>query len=128
MKLSTWLAIGWTVLIFVLCWTPPRHLPVSESAPSLFKLAHIDKVLHAALFAGFAFLWRRATGPGSAPVIAVSGMALAVITELGQATELVGRDGDVADGMADVAGVLIGLVAAGMLRRARPAPEVSPAS
>jgi VanZ family protein len=114
MRPTTWLAIGWTLLIVVLCWTPREHLPASEDAPSLFKLAQMDKVLHAALFAGFAFLWRRATSPRSVVVIAVSGIALAVITELGQATALVGRDADLMDGVADTAGTALGLLAAAL--------------
>ena len=118
----TWLAIGWTLLILVLCWTPRRNLPASEGAPSFFKVAHLDKFIHAGVFAGFAFLWRRATSPGSAVVIAVSGVALAIITELGQATEIVGRDADLWDGAADSVGVALGLFA-GSLRRVRGAAD-----
>ena len=124
MRTSTWLAIGWTLLILVLCWTPPRHLPASETAPSFFKFAHADKVIHAAIFAGFAILWRRATSPSSAVVIAVSGVALAVITELGQATPIVGRDADLWDAVADGTGVAVGLTAAAWLFR-RPAASAT---
>lgn len=124
MRTTTWLAIGWTLLILVLCWTPPRHLPASETAPSLFKFAHADKVIHAAIFAGFALLWRRATAPSSALVIAVSGFALAIITELGQATPIVGRDADLWDGLADGVGVAIGLAAAAWLFR-RPMASIT---
>jgi hypothetical protein len=124
MRWMTWLAIAWTVLILVLCWTPPRHLPMSEGGPSLFHLVGGDKIIHGGVFAVFALLWRRATSPASAPIIAVSGLALAVITELGQATSLVGRDGDLWDGIADTVGVGVGLIVAAWLtgRRAVTGP------
>ncbi len=112
MRMMTCLAIGWTLLILVLCWTPPRHLPMREGGPSFFHMVGGDKLVHAGMFAVFAVLWRRATSPSSAPIIAVSGLALAVITELGQATAIVGRDADFWDGIADVAGVGLGLVVA----------------
>jgi VanZ family protein len=119
----TWLAIAWTVLILVLCWTPPTRLPMSEHAPSFFRLAGLDKIIHGGIFAVFALLWRRATSPASAPIIAVSGLALAVITELGQATSLVGRDASLGDGIADVAGVAIGLIVAAWFAGRSNVPE-----
>ena len=68
---------------------------------------------------------RRATSPASVLVIVISGIALAVITELGQATEVGGRDADIWDGMADSAGVVLGLVVAAWLARSK-APEPAP--
>jgi hypothetical protein len=112
MKLWTWLAIGWTLLILVLCWTPPRRLPMAETGMSFFHVVGGDKIIHAGIFAVFSVLWRRATSPRSVPIIFVSGLALAIITELGQATSLVGRDGDLWDGLADTVGMAIGLVVA----------------
>jgi VanZ family protein len=61
--------------------------------------------------------------PASAPIIAVSGLALAVITELGQATSLVGRDASLGDGIADVAGVAIGLIVAAWFAGRSNVPE-----
>ncbi len=123
MRWMTWLAIAWTVLILVLCWTPPRHLPMSESGPSLFHLIGLDKIIHGGIFAVFAVLWGKATSPASAPIIAVSGLALAVISEMGQATQLVGRDASLWDGIADTAGVGLGLVIAAWLARRTTPPE-----
>jgi VanZ family protein len=119
----TALAIGWTLLIFVLCWMPKSQMPLREGGPSLLPKIHADKIIHVTIFACFAILWRRASGRGSALVIAVSGVALAVITELGQSTTLVGRDADVWDGLADTAGVLLGLAIAIWLERKRTMPE-----
>lgn len=125
MRWMTWLAIAWTALILILCWTPPSRLPMSEEGPSFFHLAGLDKIIHGAIFAVFALLWRRATSPGSAPIVAVSGLALAVITEIGQATPMVGRDGDLWDAIADLAGVAAGLALAAWLWRRGPRREVT---
>lgn len=123
MRWMTWLAIAWTVLILVLCWTPPRHLPMPERGPSFFHMIGGDKIIHGGIFAVFALLWRKATSSASAPIIAISGLALAVITELGQATSLVGRDGDLWDGIADTTGVGVGLVFAAWIARCATRPE-----
>jgi VanZ family protein len=116
------IAIAWTLLILVLCWTPRAHLPIRETGPSLFSKKHLDKVVHAGIFGLFALLWRRASGPGSLAVIAVSGVALAVITELVQETAFVGRDADIWDGLADTLGVGLGLLLALGLERKRALP------
>jgi uncharacterized membrane protein YccC len=112
MTWKTWRAIAWTILILVLCWMPHRSMPIVENAPSLFYRMQGDKFVHCGMFAAFAFLWRRGTGPSSAALIGISGVALAVITEVGQGTTLVGRDADAWDAIADCLGVAIGLVAA----------------
>jgi VanZ family protein len=122
----TALAIGWTLLILVLCWMPKSSMPLREDGPSFLPKIHADKIIHAGIFACFAILWRRASGRGSAGLIALSGLALAVITELGQSTTIVGRDGDVWDGLADTAGVLLGLAIAIWLERKRTSPVPGP--
>jgi VanZ family protein len=125
MNWKTWRAILWTVLILVLCWMPRRSMPFEESVPSLFHRVQIDKLVHCGMFAAFAFLWRRGTGSSSAALIGVSGVALAIITEVGQGTALVGRDADTWDAMADCLGVAIGLVAASVYQaRWKPAEVV----
>jgi VanZ family protein len=117
------LALVWTLLILALCWTPRAHLPLRETGPSLLSRTHADKVVHAGIFGLFALLWRRASGPGSLAVIAISGVALAVITELGQETAFVGRDADIWDGLADTLGVGLGLLLAVRLERKRALPS-----
>jgi len=108
-------AILWTFFLLVLCWTPSHRMPIGETTPSFFRRFHGDKLVHCGMFAVYAFLWRRATSPVTVPVIAASGLALAIITEVGQATPLVGRDASLWDGIADTVGVGLGLVLANHL-------------
>ena len=108
MTRSTWIAVLWTILILVLCWMPRHSLPMDEGGPSLLNRLHFDKVVHLGIFAVFAFLWRRAFSRRAVVVIVVAGLFLAVITELGQATSIVGRDADVWDAVADAIGVVVG--------------------
>jgi hypothetical protein len=105
------LAIVWTLLILVLCWTPADWLPVKETEGSDWDLPHTDKFVHAGMFFVFAVLWLAvARGkPGRFAWVAVAGIALAVVTELGQNLPVLRRDGEVADALADSVGVLLGL-------------------
>jgi hypothetical protein len=63
------------------------------------------------MFLVFAVLWLEATRgkPGRAAWVAAAGIAFAVVTELGQTIPVLKRDGEIADGLADSAGVLVGL-------------------
>ena len=105
-----WMAIAWTIVIVILCWMPRARLPLPEHTPSLFRMLHIDKVVHFGIFAVFAFLWRLASNSRATLLIAVVGVVFAIVTELVQDLPIVGRDADVWDGLADSAGVLTGLV------------------
>ena len=107
------LAWIWTMVVLVICWTPKSVLPVSEDVPRAYLLPHPDKWVHAGIFAVFAFLWMRAwKAPGRIWKILVVGLALALITELGQATWLVQRDADIFDALADAVGVVLGIASA----------------
>jgi len=50
---NRWTAIAWTVVIFILLVIPGRNLPES----GVLGEWHLDKIVHAALFGGFTFLW-----------------------------------------------------------------------
>ncbi len=101
------LALAWAVAILVVCWTPRAVLPVSETSASV---PHHDKYIHAGIFGVYALLGT-AGRPGVRrfAIILVSGVALAIISELGQELPLVGRDADVYDALADISGLLLGL-------------------
>jgi VanZ family protein len=94
-------------------------LPVTpSSAPGS------DKVGHVAIFAALALAGRWA-GLATVP-LALGLTAYAVVTELLQATLPLGRLGDPADAVADVAGIALGLVLAWAVTAFRPARRAAP--
>jgi VanZ family protein len=100
------------VLILVACWIPPQHLAVDESTGGFLKIPNLDKVVHTGIFFVFAVLWMRlGTGRRWAMRVLIGGVLLAIISELGQELPFVGRDAGVMDTLADVAGVVLGIVA-----------------
>jgi hypothetical protein len=115
MMRSFWIAIIWTLVILVLCWTPRGSLPIREGAPSFLRLIQADKMVHFGIFAVFAVLWRRASGRAATVLIGVIGVIFAIVTELGQEIPIVNRDADFWDGLADSLGVVSGLVFFGMI-------------
>lgn len=103
-------ALSWTSLLLVACLVPSHWLRVNESQVHV-GISHFDKLVHGLLFAGFGFLWIQSvhTRRGRTRVL-VGGVLLAALTELGQGLPIVGRDTDLLDGLADVVGLLVGLV------------------
>ena len=99
----------WSLVILALCWLPARNLPTPESGTGL-KIPHLDKVVHFGLFAVLAAL---CGGPSFRKIpigaIALYGVALAILSEVGQAMPFVRRDPGVADASADILGFLAGL-------------------
>ncbi len=122
-SLIAWL---WSLLIFVLCWTPRQFVPGENEKSNPFLFPNFDKVVHFLLFAGFSYFWMLA---GSIKVrwVIVAGVAVAILTELGQANSIVGRDASWPDGLADTLGVVagVGFYYLGRIRRL-PLPSHSP--
>ena len=75
----------------------------------------VDKVVHFSLFLTLA-LTARWAGVGR-QVTALSLLLYAVVSELLQGTDLVGRDAELLDGVADATGVLVGILLWGALTR-----------
>ena len=101
----------WTLAIFIGTWLPGKHLPHPELEDStFFSMIPLDKVAHAGLFAGFAFLWLLARSTPAIPFkkVFLVGVLVAILTELGQATDWVGRDADISDVVADTFGLFLG--------------------
>jgi hypothetical protein len=107
------MAAAWTVVICVLCWTPGAIVNELEQGSPWFKLPNFDKVVHWGIFTLFAVLWLRTTTSRRRYLwVALAGLALAVITEVGQDILPVGRDGQIGDGVTDLIGLAIGLIGA----------------
>ncbi len=106
------LAGSWTLVILALCWLPRSLLPVREHGPKPEFVPNLDKAVHLGIFAVFAVLWMRAGTSGSrAGKVLILGLALAVVSELGQNLPIVNRDAGLPDGLADALGLLVGLAA-----------------
>ena len=109
----------WTVFIFGVCWTPRRVMIVEEEVAAPFLFDHFDKVVHFALFAGFAFFWRW-TGAVRVGWIVLAGIGATALSELGQWVPLVNRDATWPDAAADLLGVVGGLAIFALFRRIAP--------
>ena len=112
------LAGVWTALTLLACWWPRAYMPADESLSQPFLFPHFDKVVHATLFGGVACLWYLAGTHSKKRAALVFGIAIAValLSELGQAVPFVNREPDVEDFAADAAGAAVGLAAAFALR------------
>src|ERR1700716_2726133 len=103
MPFRSFRAWSWTMVILVLCWLPWFLMPADETGPRPFFVPNFDKLVHLGIFAVFALLWMRVGPPiGKAGRVFLAGLALAIISELGQELPIVGRDATVMDGVADV--------------------------
>src|SRR5581483_2598325 len=97
MSYRTGLATFWTILICVGCWLPASWLGTVETDADVKRLIpHLDKIVHFTLFLGFGLLWGWvARGqPRRLLLVVAAGLALAILTELGQAAPFVDRDPD----------------------------------
>ena len=100
-----------TVLVsLAVLFAPPGDVPPSPYG--------VDKVVHAALFAALAFTARWA-GVGGA-VTAGLAVLYAAVSEAVQGTDLVRRDASLGDLLADVVGVLVGLLLWRLVQQVRP--------
>ena len=105
-KQARFLALLWTLLIFIGCLTPGQDLPK-------VNVPLIDKWTHLILFGGFTFLWLCARPVRTTPWL----MSLFLIaTGLGAAIELLqgwltflGRSMELMDGVADAIGGALGI-------------------
>jgi hypothetical protein len=111
-------AVAWTVLLLTMCLAPARVIP-DEKTFSLKKyIPWYDLVVHFTLFAGFALNWIRAVGaPIRWALVPAAGLLLALGTEWAQGLPFIQRDPNLLDGLADGAGLAIGLTAVALLAR-----------
>jgi hypothetical protein len=106
------MAVGWTIVIMMLCWLPGHLVQRVEAGSGWVKTANLDKLIHSGIFVVFALLWARVwSSRRRFTWIALGGVIFAAVTELGQLIPAVGRDATVPDVIADAAGVLIGIAA-----------------
>jgi VanZ family protein len=106
-KQARYLAMLWTLLIFVGCFMPAKNIPKVD-APL------IDKWVHFVLFGGFTFLWlcsRPSLKRSWLVTILIIGIALGSTVELLQgALPSLGRACELLDAVADSLGSLLGVL------------------
>lgn len=98
-KTLWWLAVGWSVIIFIGCAWPGNGLP---------SQGNIDKFEHAGIFMLFALLWLNA-GQSIRWVLLV-GAAYGMALEIYQGIMPIGRSFDWFDEAADIAGTVLGVL------------------
>ncbi len=99
-------AIGWTLLIFILCFLPGNEIPN-------IKIPFIDKWAHVILFAIFAFLWLCASPSNKwlhLFLILVITIFTGWLVEYIQGHYVSGRYQDNMDTLADAVGGIIGVL------------------
>jgi len=110
------LAIGWSVVIFVLLALPGSALPKEQG----FSIPNFDKLVHIGLFGGFVLLWSlyySTTGRSQKKLLRIFFIIFLIAVVYGIGMEFVqkyfipGRDYDEADMVADMigAGIAYGL-------------------
>lgn len=101
------LAIGWTLLIFILCLLPAKEIPDVD-------IPFVDKWAHVILFAGFSFFWMLAY-PGRKWQALLWWLGLSIfvgwLVEYIQGHYVPGRFQDDMDTLADAVGGLVGILA-----------------
>src|SRR4051812_37403200 len=103
-KRARWLAIAWTLLIFILCFLPGQDLPNVD-------IPFIDKWAHLVLFGVFSFLWLCVTPtrtPGFLLMLFIITVFIGWLVEYIQGHFVPNRTQDNMDTLADTAGGLIG--------------------
>ena len=105
-KQARFLAILWTLLIFIACFTPGKEIPKVD-------VPYIDKWTHLALFGGFTFLWLCARPQRNVKWLAtlfLASVALGSFIELMQGLlSFLGRSMEFLDAVADAIGGLLGI-------------------
>lgn len=106
-KQARFIAVAWTLLIFIACLWPGKELPHSD-------IPFIDKWVHFVLFAPFCFLWlcaAPANGFRRPVLVLLAGCALGFLVEILQkALPMLGRSYDLLDIAADAVGCVLGVL------------------
>jgi VanZ family protein len=106
-------AISWTIIILIIVGIPGNQIPRVSKFIDLFQP---DKIVHLAMFAPFSYLWAlyiyglTSSRKRSVYFVLVLGMFYAIISELLQKYVFIGRNANVPDAIADIVGVIVGIV------------------
>lgn len=105
--LTRWLAILWTLIIFIGCAWPSAQLGLAGLS---------DKFQHLAIFALWAILWRSASRLSPLVLFGI-GTLYGFLIEIYQLIMPINRSFEWLDLLADAVGILVGLALSVVLRR-----------
>jgi len=107
-------AVLWTLVILTMCWLPGELVREVEGESSVFRIPHLDKLIHWGIFAGFAVLWLRVGESRRRYAwVVLAGVGVAALTEVVQAlVPAIHRDGEIGDFLIDGLGVITGIAVA----------------
>lgn len=112
LKYALPLALGWAVVIFVLCCTPGRYVPTAR----WLDLLSFDKLVHAGIFFVLSSLWflylvkTRQVKASSIALVIAACICYGGLLEVLQARVFSQRSGDWADFIANSLGCLLALL------------------
>lgn len=107
------LPIIWAIIIFIIIAIPGGYIPKTHG---FWELLSPDKLVHLAMFTPFAYLLARGIYKNtkqlkSSLIIAFFlGIIYGSLTEIMQYYVIIGRNGNVFDVIADIIGVVLGLI------------------
>jgi len=103
----------WAIAIFIIIAIPGNYIPKPHG---FLELISPDKLVHLGMFAPFAYLIRwgqrksGVRGKNQFLFPLVFGIIYAIFTELLQFYVIVGRNGNIYDALADIFGIILGLI------------------
>ncbi len=112
-KLASYGSISWSLIILIIVFIPGDSIPKHSE---LLDILQVDKLIHILLFAPFSFLWllnfsfKINFNLQKTYLVFFLGVFLASATEIIQFYFIEGRNGSLADAIADIVGVYVGIV------------------
>ena len=118
-KQALLLAIIWTIVILLLTGLPGNSFP---KVSKWMDVLQPDKFVHLGMFFPFVLLWqsyffyKNMSATKSIVIVGVFGILYAILTEVLQHYVFIGRNANYPDAIADVIGVILGLIIFNIVR------------
>jgi VanZ family protein len=119
-RTTNYIAVIWSLMILIIVFIPGDKIPNHGDWMDVFQL---DKAIHFLLFAPFSFFWllkyhiANTLSSKVTSIVITIGVMLAIVTEVVQFYFIKGRNGNIADALADIVGIFIGLLIFKILKK-----------
>ena len=113
-------ALLWALIVLIIIAIPGSYIPKTSGFWELFSP---DKIVHLGMFAPLSYLITRAVFRAhnrlklAFSIASLIGIVYAIFTELLQYYVVSGRNGNIYDAIADIIGVVLGLLLYGWVRK-----------